>query len=247
MLAGRNYAVGGKQRLLGGQTLRAIGLSVGMVAALVSGGLAAAAPGEGQGQRSQRNRSCDPCPYVTLDALNLREGPALNEDVVLVMPEGAEVLASNTATNGFREVEYRGRVGWAHEDYLRGAGAPVGIGEAFVASALNLREAPSFDANVLDVMPEGAVVEMYDQVVDGFRYIAYDGLSGWAFDAYLAIGEATTTDSLNLRADASLNGDILAVMPAGATLAVTGNPSNGFFPVVYEGMAGFASGDYLDQ
>lgn len=55
----------------------------------------------------------------------------------------------------------------------------------------------------------------------------------------------TTTDYLNLRTEPSLDGAIVTVMPVGATVSIIGDPSNGFYPVSYDGLAGYASGDYL--
>ncbi len=54
-----------------------------------------------------------------------------------------------------------------------------------------------------------------------------------------------TTDELNLRAGPALNAEIINVMLPGATVEITGDPENGFYPVVYAGQAGFAYGYYL--
>ncbi|HEU5424567.1 MAG TPA: SH3 domain-containing protein [Nitrolancea sp.] len=55
----------------------------------------------------------------------------------------------------------------------------------------------------------------------------------------------TTTDDLNLRAGPSLNDRVLTVMPAGSAVAVTGDPQNGFYPLSYHGLSGWAMGVYL--
>jgi uncharacterized protein YraI len=57
---------------------------------------------------------------------------------------------------------------------------------------------------------------------------------------------APVTTGLNLRAGPSTESEILTVMPAGATVAVTGGPENGFYSVWFDGIAGYAYGDYLD-
>ena len=56
---------------------------------------------------------------------------------------------------------------------------------------------------------------------------------------------ATTTVYLNFRTGPSLNYRIMAVMPPGSTVTVTGNATNGFYPVVYNGTQGWAYGSYL--
>ena len=58
-------------------------------------------------------------------------------------------------------------------------------------------------------------------------------------------GDRQTSDNLNLRSGPSLEDDVLVVMPAGSTVAITGEVENGFYPVTYQDLAGFAHGDYL--
>lgn len=55
----------------------------------------------------------------------------------------------------------------------------------------------------------------------------------------------STIDDLNLRAEPALNATILDVMPAGAGVEITGDPANGYYPVVYNGQSGWAYSAYL--
>lgn len=55
----------------------------------------------------------------------------------------------------------------------------------------------------------------------------------------------TVTSDLNLREGPSTDTAILAVMPAGATVQIAGDPENGFYPVSYGALSGYAAGDYL--
>ncbi len=54
-----------------------------------------------------------------------------------------------------------------------------------------------------------------------------------------------TTDELNLRSGPTLNAEIINVMPPGVAVEITGEPEDGFYPVSYQGQAGFAYGHYL--
>lgn len=56
---------------------------------------------------------------------------------------------------------------------------------------------------------------------------------------------ATVLSGLNLRAGPSTDTDILAAMPAGATVDVTGDAKDGFLPVTYQGTDGWASAEGL--
>lgn len=77
-------------------------------------------------------------------------------------------------------------------------------------------------------------------------------VTGWlAFMPVTASADAgagtvtETTDELNLRAGPALNAEIINVMRPGATVEITGEGENGFYPVVYAGQSGFAYGYYL--
>ncbi len=59
------------------------------------------------------------------------------------------------------------------------------------------------------------------------------------------LSTATTTEALNLRSGPSLEAAVQQVMPAGSTVQVTGAVDNGFYPVMFQGVAGFSHGDFL--
>ena len=52
--------------------------------------------------------------------LNLRNGPAKTDGVLLTMPEGSQVHLLAGPTNGFYKVTYRGSTGFSYGAYLRG-------------------------------------------------------------------------------------------------------------------------------
>jgi uncharacterized protein YraI len=60
-----------------------------------------------------------------------------------------------------------------------------------------------------------------------------------------AASAATAIDSVNLRSGPSTGSEILLVIPAGAEVQVTNDAENGFFPVQYDGIDGWAAGIYL--
>lgn len=55
---------------------------------------------------------------TTTTDLNLRSEPNTSADVIVVMPEGASVVAGDAQENGFFLVTYKGQTGWAYRDYL---------------------------------------------------------------------------------------------------------------------------------
>jgi uncharacterized protein YraI len=120
-------------------------------------------------------------------------------------------------------------------------------------TAVNLRKSSSTSSKVLLVVPEGAIVIDYDQVMqNGFRGVDYNGTVGWIYDDYLIL-EAdagpiafTTTTAVNLRKGPSTSSQVIKVLPAGAKvidydLVI----ENGYRGVDYNGTVGWVYADYL--
>ncbi|MCC6792130.1 MAG: SH3 domain-containing protein, partial [Thermomicrobiales bacterium] len=61
-----------------------------------------------------------------------------------------------------------------------------------------------------------------------------------------AAGTAITTDTLNLRVGFLTTSNVKLVMPEGATVEIVNRSQNGYWKVVYQGVRGYAHGDYLD-
>lgn len=194
---------------------------------------------------------------VATDFLNLRAGPSSDDAVLAVMPWGTAITLTGDSANGYLSVSFDGIDGWAFADYIDDGSGSVPSGDGGTATvatdALNLRSGPGADFDVLAVMFTGAEVTLTGDSSNGFLGATYNGVSGWAFADYLDTGggtsnggtDAVTTSDLNLRAGPSIGDDVLAVMPSGAALVVTGDPQGGFYPVTYGGQSGWASADYI--
>ena len=61
----------------------------------------------------------------------------------------------------------------------------------------------------------------------------------------MANGTGTTTTNLNLRTGPSTSTGVLWVIPGGTSVAITGVPNNGWYPVTVNGKTGYVSGQYL--
>jgi uncharacterized protein YgiM (DUF1202 family) len=191
-------------------------------------------------------RSCDPCLVVTTDRVNLRTGPGKNYPVRTVLPANYELWAFAEVTNGYRQVIYGDTTSWVHGDYLRTPDAPQWYGLAATTSRLNFREGPGTSYKVKAVLPAYSIVKVSDEVVDGFRYVAYNGKVGWVSDAYLGHGfEATTTRKLALRAAPSKSATYLGAVPAWETVTAFNGGKNGYVLVLYNGNVGWVLVQYL--
>ena len=195
---------------------------------------------------------------TTTDRLNLRTGPALSYAVITVIPLGASVTLTGQDTNGFRSVSYNGREGWVFATYLSiDRPTPSPNTTATTTDRLNLRSGPGTSFGVLTVLPAGAIVTLTGQTQNGFRSVTWGGFTGWVSSTYLAFdtpppppepvpdANATTTGTLNLRSGPGTSFGVLTVMPAGSRVVLTGQQSNGFRSVSYNGQNGWAAETYL--
>ena len=220
--------------------------------------------------------------------LNLRSGAGTSFAVIGVIPAGGQVQLTGTRQNNFAQLTYNGTQGWASLDFLTSGGgsgsSPVvpddgdvengASGTATVNGSLNLRASASTSAQIVDVMPGGARVQVLGPRQNGFAQVTYNGSQGWAFEQYLTSGgsvpepsdsagpaptQPTTppssgsapsgplwaTVSLNLRSGPGTTFSVLTVMPAGSSGTSTGQSQNGFWSLNYNGTNGWASASLL--
>lgn len=141
--------------------------------------------------------------------------------------------------------------------------SPSGAGAQSTATTtdqLNLRQGPSTGTAIITTMPTGATVTINGGAESSFYPVTYNGMSGYAHGDWLSIGgsgstppvssdgptgTATVTSALNLRSGPSTGNSILTVMPAGASISLTGESSGGFYGVVYNGISGYAHSDWI--
>jgi uncharacterized protein YgiM (DUF1202 family) len=186
---------------------------------------------------------------TTTASLNLRSDPNLDAEVLLVMPEGAQVMMLSGPENGYFSVRFDDRViGWAHGDYLvlgsqgeNDGVFPTGMLIAVDTDWLNLREAPSLNGDVIDVLPfgvEGTVLEPPTSM-DGYIWQRIDFGSaygaGWVASGVLtfvaasgdfAIGdEVVVVDGpLNYRTDPTPAAGVIDVLAEGTDGAILDGP-----------------------
>lgn len=198
---------------------------------------------------------------INTDALNLRGGPGTGYRVITVMYQGESVTVLDGPLNGWYKVRYRSSTGWAFGDYLKLAGGSTtppatGTGTATVnTDALNLRGGPGTGYAVLRVMYQGQAVAIVSGPSNGWYQVTYQGVTGWAYATYLAVGGSPTTpsaattatvdvDLLNLRSGPGTGNSILGQMLYGETVKILGS-SGDWYRVSYFGTTGYAYGSYL--
>lgn len=203
------------------------------------------------------------------EGLNLRAQANTSSAVMAVMPAGATVTLTGSASGDFLQVVYRGRTGWAHKSWLVVTGTtptppappapdpapPITTvkGTGRVTENLNLRAAANTSSAVLLVMPAGATISLNGEVSGLFYKVTYNGRTGWAHKDWIQITQSTVTpthaaratEAVNLRGGPATSYKRIVVIPAGALVTLTGQQSNGFHSVSYNGRAGWAFSTYL--
>ena len=138
-------------------------------------------------------------------------------------------------------------------------------------SGLNLRSNPSRTAGVIMTLPQGTILSVTGVQQSGMLPVALGGLAGYVASEYVFTatqaqlnptptpspspvpsptpwqGAATVTayGGLKLRGAPDMSSRTITTMPMGATVNVLGAKENGFLPVRYGTLQGYASASYL--
>lgn len=196
---------------------------------------------------------------TTNDDVNLREGPAQTFGILQTIPPGTPLAVDGVPEGGYLPVSVGGEQGWVAEEYVDRAAV------ATTTDLLNFRAGPSPDASLLGTIPPGAPVTLSGAAENGYVGAAYGGQSGWVDASYVETAQepaqpvatdapslpagpkttATTLAELGLRADPTTAAAVVATVPSGAVVDLTGQNVDGFFEVTYGGMTGWADAAYL--
>ena len=189
------------------------------------------------------------------DAVNVRDRPSYTGTILTSVPEGELVnvldgpFTDDLDGTVWYQVTAGSQTGFMLSDYLWPADeAVVAAAAATTTANLNLRSGPGTNYDVLLVIPDGATVNTTGAVQNGFSRLTYNGTTGWSASQYLAAASTTATvidGALNLRSSPSTSSSVVTVMPDGATVTITGGLANGFYPVTYGALSGYAFAQYL--
>ena len=133
---------------------------------------------------------------IKYQKITLRVSDSTNAKEIRQIPLGAAVSFMENAANGFYKVSYNGSTGYALASYLS-----VDPYDHYVASTtastvwagkvvrcneyITLRRIPSTKGEEITKIPLGSIVTVYSGVENGFYYINYDGMEGYALAGYI--------------------------------------------------------------
>ena len=128
---------------------------------------------------------------------------------------------------------------------------------------LNLRDYPSTDGKVLEVIPKSSNLNILAKIRNGWYKVSYGKNTGYVSGDYVSIltdeqkkeivvnkkysdnTYAKTEDSLNIRARANKDSDILTTVNSGSVLRVYEKMQNGWYKVEGNAKVGNVDGQYL--
>ncbi len=190
----------------------------------------------------------------------LRSEPDGAAGLIRTLRSGERVDVLGEAVGGYYPVAAGAATGWVDVDRVAAGSRPAPArtheaGMAYTADRVHMRKGPGlvFASEVL--VDAGVTVELTGKEDNGFVEVVWGGHEGWVFVDYIIPiragglisqgGSARTSDRLRLREGPGLTWATLTVMPAGAVVTLTGDARQGFYPVTFGSISGWASADYL--
>ncbi len=201
------------------------------------------------------------------ESLNVRTGPSTAYQWLGSVAQGEWVQVTGESGNWYQVVTVaEGISGYMSKNFLKTyEGGYAGMSNTATVSNpvsthwLNLRVAPSYTAEVLEIFYNGTQCNILDRL-DGWYYVSVykngQQLLGYFRSEYLKVNASAVGESyyvatanrgkLNLRSGPSYNSGVLLQIPYGATVSVV-LKGNSFWQVVYNGTVGYVDKSFLKQ
>ncbi|MCA9860920.1 MAG: polysaccharide deacetylase family protein, partial [Thermomicrobiales bacterium] len=155
-----------------------------------------------------------------IESVNLRAGPGIDHDAVVVIDAGTEVEATGEISGAYEKVRFGDSEGWVRSVYVdRGpepedderrqaeimavaaeAGRPLVMSGAQVVSdaEIVLRSGPGSDQEKLAVVPINSDLTLTGKMEDGFLEAQFGDKTGWVAAGYLSQKQIPTDSPPNV-------------------------------------------------
>lgn len=193
-------------------------------------------------------------------SLNLRAEPNTGSARLGAYPPGTWIEIRGEASDSWYQVlAPDGKTGYMSRNFLsKGTGAYVTVGTVLNPKAsqfLNLRESPSYSAQVLGIYYNGVPALILDQRSDGWYHVSVDGLKGYFRQEFLKLDAIVGSDDvativtpnnsgLNLREGPGTQYRSLRQFKGGKYVMVLAR-GDGWWKVAIDGYTGYMSTDFL--
>jgi cell wall-associated NlpC family hydrolase len=187
---------------------------------------------------------------ISGDNVNLRETPSLKAKVLGSVTAGDRAyVITNSDPWYLVSIPDKKLKGWVMGDFV-----DVQPRIEIKADDVRLRESPSTDARVKDQLSRGDVFYKL-KAQDGWVQVASSasGMSGWVKADYTVKSTGSVSrpytisgDAVNFRASPAIDADVIAKLPAGATVNVLGRSEKWAY-AYYQGHKGWLYTEYLSR
>ena len=201
---------------------------------------------------------------VTTTNLNLRTGPGLTYTITRVLGNGTRVTTTGKTARGFAEVLFGRSKGWASMQYLASArtGLPTVIGTRVATADLDIRTSSGADARTVVEVRTGTRLSVTGATQNGRAQIVYRKAVRWVTAKYLAnpkvtspappklpkpVGTRYATVTLVVRSTYKSPYTVIAEVPRGTRLRITGVVRSGRMQIVYNKAARWVTAKYLSK
>lgn len=125
---------------------------------------------------------------------------------------------------------------------------------ATTGSSLRLRAEASTSSSIVTTLDKSVAVAILDDSVDGWYEISFNGNTGYVSADYLVVDQdnifesygRVNADGVNLRSEASTDGDIVTTLDNGTVVTVNGFEDGWFAVTCKYGTEGYIRSDFLD-
>ena len=203
---------------------------------------------------------------TTTTEVNLREGPALTEDVVTVLDEGTKVTKTGKTAKGWTEVTVGSKRGWVSTQYLVAAdvkdGLPAITGTRTATVDLNVRATSDEDSKLLGLARKGSKVSITGTTDNARAQIIFSGKVGWVLAKYLTNGDTSeptapalpavkgtryATADLTIRTTSGSDFVDLGDIAKGTKISITGVTENKRAQIIWKGAVRWVTAQYLSK
>ena len=197
-------------------------------------------------------------------AVNVRRGAGTSYAIRSVLPNGAAVTMTGKTSRGYGQVVTGRTTGWASLAYLasiRGV-LPAAVDTRVATADLSLRTSSTASARVVGEVSKGTEVSITGVTAGGRAQIVYGGAARWVTAKYLATtdvaqpappslpevtGTRYATATLNIRSSPEDDYTLIAEVPAGTALSITGVVTNERMQIVFQNAARWVTAQYLSK
>jgi uncharacterized protein YgiM (DUF1202 family) len=198
---------------------------------------------------------------VATTDLNLRKGPGLSYELIVVLRKGTPMTLSGKTARGYAEVTAGTRRGWAGLQYLASPNTlPRVVGVRVTTRSLAIRTTSGGDYKTVEVVKKGTQLSVTGTTQNGRAQIVYKQAVRWVSARYLAnpqvnqptvpklpkvTGTRYATATLLVRSSSADTYAVITEVPKGTPLSITGVTQNGRAQIIWVGAVRWVNAKYL--